>query len=377
MAVDAVVAAGMLTVLVAFTALGHPHHPRAVHPFALYVLAPFASLPLAVRRRWPVTVLAVVLIASVAFGVLGSATSTVTGASYALYTVAVQADRKWSLLALVAVEIGVAVNFALTTRTSSNPVNGAFTGLVQLTIWVIGDSVRRRRAYASGLRERSIRQALAEQRLQIARELHDVIAHALSVVAVQAGVGSHLIAARPDEAAKSLGAIEATARAALSETRYLLSALRDGDQGPASLVPVPGMGNLSALVKQIADAGLPVMLSVEGRPRELPPSLEVSAYRVVQEALTNVVRHGGRQATATVVIRYGDDGGVEVEVTDDGCGTTDRRGPRPGPKGDGSGHGLTGMRERVVLLGGELWAGPRAEGGYRVVAHLPAKAGAR
>ena len=376
MAVDAVVAAGMLAVLVAFAALGHPHHPQTMHPLPLYLLAPFASLPLAVRRRWPVTVLAVVLLASVAFGVLGSVTNTVTGASYALYTVAVQTDRKRSLLALAAVEAGVAVNFALTTtRSSSNPVNGAFTALVQLTIWVIADSVRRHRAYAAGLRERAMGQALAEQRLQIARELHDVIAHAMSVVAVQAGVGSHLIATRPDEAAKSLGRIEATARAALAETRYLLSALRDDDQDSASLAPVPGIGNLSALVKQIADAGQPVTLRVEGQPGELSPSLEVSAYRVVQEALTNVVRHAGRRATATVVIRYGDDGGVEVEVTDDGRGTTDGRGPRSVP--GGSGHGLTGMRERVVLVGGELRAGPRAEGGYRVLARLPAKAGAR
>jgi signal transduction histidine kinase len=191
----------------------------------------------------------------------------------------------------------------------------------------------------------------------------------MSVVAVQAGVGSHLIATRPDEAAKSLRAIEGTARAALSETRSLLGVMRDDDYDLASRSPVPGLDNLQALARRVADAGQPVTLRVEGQPHALPQSLELSVYRVVQEALTNVVRHAAPPVTATVVIRY-DDGGVVVEVTDDGRDT--------GNKGsDGGGHGLAGMRERVSLLGGELSAGPRAGGGYRVVARLPAEAGAR
>ncbi len=309
-----------------------------------------------------------VLIASVAFGVLGAKFSTVTGATYALYMVAVRENRKWSLLALAAIEAGVAVNFALITKSTSNPVNGAFTALVQLTVWVIGDGVRRQRAYAARLREQLLQHALTEQRLEIARELHDVVAHAMSVVAVQAGVGSHLIATRPDEAAKSLGAIEATARAALSETRYLLSALRNDGHDPASLTPVPGISSVGGLIKQVTEAGPPVSLRIEGQPRALPPTLELSAYRVVQEALTNVVRHAGRSASAEVVISY-EDGGVLVTVTDNGCG------PGPAQNSHGPGHGLTGMRERISLLGGELRAGPRREGGYQVVARLPAPAG--
>jgi signal transduction histidine kinase len=221
MALDALAAVAMLAAVVAFAAFGHARHHTA-HPLLLYLLAPLASLPLAVRRRWPLAVLTVVLTASVAFGVASSATATVTGATYVLYTAAVQVERRWSLLALAAVEVGVVVSFVLITRSTSNLVNGAFTALVQVTVWVIGYGVRRQRAYSASLRERSIRQALAEQRLQIARELHDVIAHAMSVIAVQAGVGSHLIATRPDQAAESLAAIEATARSALSETRYLL-----------------------------------------------------------------------------------------------------------------------------------------------------------
>jgi signal transduction histidine kinase len=242
--------------------------------------------------------------------------------------------------------------------------------LLQLMVWVIGDGVRRHRAYAARMQQQSLRRALAEQRLQIARELHDVIAHAMSVVAVQAGVGSHVIATRPDQAARSLSAIEATARAALAQTRYLLAAIRDDGHDPESLTPMPGIGSVSVLVEKVTETGQPVSLRIEGQPRALAPSLELSAYRVVQEALTNVVRHAGQPATAEVVISY-DDSGVVVTVTDDGpAGGADQRKP-------GSGHGLTGMRERVSLLGGELRAGPRPEGGYQVVARLPAEANAR
>jgi signal transduction histidine kinase len=369
MAIDAAVSVAALALLVGYAALGHPHHSHGMRMLALVLLAPPASLPLAVRRGWPVQVFFVVLAASVAYGVLGSKVATVTGATYGLYTVAVQADRTWSLLALAAAEAGVVVNVTLITTTRDSTVSAAFTALVQLTVWIAADGIRRRRAYLASLRERALREALSEQRLQIARELHDIVAHAMSVVAVQAGVGSHLIATRPDEAAKSLRAIEATARAALSETRSLLSVMRDEDHDLASRSPVPGLDNLQALVQRVADAGQPVTLHVEGRPRALPQSLELSVYRVVQEALTNVVRHAAPPVTATVVVRYGDNGGVVVEVTDDGRGTGSKR-------GDGRGHGLAGMRERVSLLGGELSAGPRAGGGYRVVARLPTKAGA-
>jgi signal transduction histidine kinase len=377
MAIDAAVSLAWLAVLMGLAVSIHFHQSAGARTVALVLLAPLASLPLAVRRRWPVPVFLVVLAASVACTVVGMKVSTLTGAAYALYTVAVQADRMWSLLALAAVEAGalvngaeagVGVNLTLATAGKGNTVTSAFTVLAQLTVWIAADSIRRRRAYTADLRERSLREALAEQRLQIARELHDIVSHAMSVVAVQAGVGSHLIATRPDEAAKSLHTIEATARAALSETRSLLSAVRDENYDLASRSPVPGLDNLHALVQRVTDAGQPVTLRVEGQPRTLPQSLELSVYRVVQEALTNVVRHAAPPVRATVVICY-DDGGVVVEVTDDGRGT--------GSKRSGGGHGLAGMRERVSLLGGELSAGPRAGGGYQVVARLPAEAAAR
>jgi signal transduction histidine kinase len=375
LAVDAFVAAAMFGLLLAILHVllvtplpfGPPKHPRLEVLAPLYLLAPLATLPVAVRRRWPLPVLAVVLVASVAFCVLGHATVPVTPATYALYTVAVQEKRRPSLLALAAVEAGVAVTFALNTQGSGDPVNaGALGAVLQLTVWLTGDAVRRRRAEAT----RQQQQALAEQRLEIARELHDVIAHAMSVVAVQAGVGSHLIATRPAEAARSLSAIEATARAALAQTRYLLGAVRHGDDDPAGLNPMPDISSIDGLVSQISDAGPPVSLRVEGQPRALSASLELSVYRIVQEALTNVVRHAGRPASAEVVITYADEG-MLVTVTDDGCGQ------RVSQKSDGAGHGLTGMRERVSLLGGELRAGPRPEGGYQVAARLPAEADGR
>ena len=375
MAIDAAVSAAMLAILAALAVSAHFRQSGGERTLALLLLAPFASLPLAVRRRWPVPVFFVVLAASVACGVIGLKVSTVTGPTYALYTVAVQADRTWSLLALAAVEAGamvnaaepgIGVNVTLATAGKGNTASAAFTALVQLTFWIAADGIRRRRAYSASLRERSLREALSGQRLQIARELHDIVSHAMSVVAVQAGVGSHLITTRPDEAAKSLRAIEDTARAALSETRSLLSVIRDDDYDLASRSSIPGLDDLQALVRRVTDAGQPVTLRMEGQPRALPQSLELSLYRVVQEALTNVVRHATQPATATVVIRY-DDEGVVVEVTDDGHGTGNKH-------GHSGGHGLAGMRERVSLLGGELSAGPRAGGGYQVVARLPAGA---
>jgi signal transduction histidine kinase len=378
MAIDAAVSVAMLAILAALAVSTHFHQSGGERTLALLLLAPLASLPLAVRRRWPVPVFFVVLAASVASGVIGLKVSTVTGPTYALYTVAVQADRTWSLLALAAVEAGAVVNAAepgigvnvtLATTGKGNTATAAFTALAQLTVWIAADGIRRRRAYSASLRERSLREALSEQRLQIARELHDIVSHAMSVIAVQAGVGSHLIATRPDEAAKSLRAIETTARAALSETRSLLSVIRDDDYDLASRSPIPGLDDLQALARRVTGAGQPVTPRVEGQPRTLPQSLELSLYRVVQEALTNVVRHAAPSATAIVVIRY-DDRGVVVEVTDDGRGTGNKH-------GHGGGHGLAGMRERVSLLGGELSAGPRAGGGYQVVARLPAEAPAR
>jgi signal transduction histidine kinase len=190
----------------------------------------------------------------------------------------------------------------------------------------------------------------------------------MSVIAVQSGVGAHVADSQPEEVGKALAAIEATSRAALTELRRLLGVLRQDGESQASLTPVPGLANLEGLLAEVAKAGLAVKLRVEGMPSPLPAGLDLSAYRIVQEALTNVVRHAG-PATAQVTIRYGDRE-VAVEVIDNGRGVA----AAAGDGRRGTGHGLIGMRERVAAFGGDLEVGPRPGGGFRVAARLPVAA---
>jgi signal transduction histidine kinase len=232
---------------------------------------------------------------------------------------------------------------------------------------------------------------VAEERGRIARELHDVVAHSVSVMVVQAGAARRTMAASPDQATTALGQIESTGRQALVELRRLLGLLRDGDRGDgAALTPQPGLEHLESLAAAAREAGLPVEVTVEGEPRPLPAGVDLSAYRIVQEALTNSLKHAG-PARARVRVCYGREA-LEVQVTDDGRG--ERSAARAGeglvvvtigPDGvlelpgrrDGGGHGLIGMRERVALFGGTLEAGADPGGGYRVAARLPLDAGAR
>jgi signal transduction histidine kinase len=227
-------------------------------------------------------------------------------------------------------------------------------------VWLAGRAMRRRRARERDLiveRDEGARAAVAEERSRIARELHDVVAHAISVILLQSRGARH--ARNADELGSSLDAIEETAGSALAEMRRLLGILRQDDEELA-LAPQPSIAGLDSLVAQVRDAGLPVEVVVEGEERPLPPGVDLSAYRIVQEALTNALKHAG-PARALVRIRYGD-AALDVEVADDGAGSDN---------GDGGGHGLVGMRERVSVFGGELRSGPRAGGGYAVHARLP------
>jgi signal transduction histidine kinase len=212
-------------------------------------------------------------------------------------------------------------------------------------------------------REERARQAVTEERLRIARELHDVVAHALSVVAVQSGVAHHVIGTRPEAAGKALAVIEATSRDALDEMRRLLGVLRrPSDAGPGALGPAPGLADLGDLVEQVRSAGLDVALDLPPEPPAAPASLQLTVYRIVQEALTNVLRYGGPSARVTVAAG---EGALTVEVTDAG-----RPGP-PLPAEVHGGHGLLGMRERAAMFGGLVEAGPVPGGGFRVRARLP------
>jgi signal transduction histidine kinase len=338
--------------------------------YGLLVAGPVALL---FRRRWPLGVLAV----TVACALLYAARTYPEGPSNlagfpALYTVATTIPRRQAWLAggVVAVAVGAAeLVFYGDTMFDGEPLYAAVTVLAVMW-WA--EAVRARRAYVAELqdraeraertREEEARRRVDEERMRIARELHDVVSHTIGVISVQAGVAAHLLHRRPDKAADSLAAIRQASDEALGELHAMLGVLRAGDDGQAPLAPAPGLAELDALVAQAAGAGVKVRVAVEGGPRRLPPAVDLACYRVVQESLTNVVRHAGASSAAVTVTRHG--GRVVVEVTDDG------RGPA-GESAIGSGQGIVGMRERARALGGTLEAGPRPEGGFRVHATLP------
>jgi signal transduction histidine kinase len=283
-----------------------------------------------------------------------------------VYTVAAYCDRRASLAALAAV--GVAMAALPFTSGGTEVTTWIGTAPVVAAAWLLGRFVGDRRTYAARLeartaeleraREELARRAVAEERLRIAQELHDVVAHSVSVIAVQSGVGAVVADGQPGEARKALAAIEGTSRAALEELRRLLGVLRHDDEPQGSLAPLPGLADLDGLLAEAAKAGLAVGLRVEGIRPQVPPGVDLSAYRIVQEALTNVVKHAG-PAQAQVVVRYGDQE-VTTEVTDDGRGAA----ALAGAGRAGSGHGLIGMGERVALFDGDLEVGPRPAGGF-------------
>ncbi|HET8682901.1 MAG TPA: sensor histidine kinase [Micromonosporaceae bacterium] len=247
-----------------------------------------------------------------------------------------------------------------------------FNALLVLVCFLAGRTVRNQRAYAAALRVRArtaeehlrsrAGQAVAEERRRIARELHDVVAHHVSVMGVLATGARRVLRRDPDAADEALATIEETGRTTLRELRRLLSVLRTEAEPAAELAPQPGLGAIAALVEQVREAGLPVTLRVRDDPGPLDPGVALTVYRIVQEALTNTLKHGG---AATAEVRLGVTGGhLTLEVCDTG------HGPRPG--GQQAGHGLLGMRERVALYGGTLRTGPRPGGGFRVTATIPA-----
>jgi signal transduction histidine kinase len=246
---------------------------------------------------------------------------------------------------------------------------GPFVVLVPM--WLVGNAIRSWKLRAEALQERAtllaqegeraMHMAIAEERARIAREMHDVIAHSVSVMVVQAGAARQVLTSEPGKATEALLAVEATGREAMTELRRLLGVVSDGGSD-ASLTPQPGVDQLDALVQRVGDAGLPVQLRIEGQPRTLPPGVDVAAYRIVQEALTNALKYSGLAPTE-VVLDYRESE-LKVEVLDEGN--------VQGLNGDvRQGRGLVGMRERVALFGGTLEAGPRLERGYAVRAWLP------
>jgi signal transduction histidine kinase len=349
---------------------GPPLPIRGLAPEAAEALTAATVLAAAARRVWPVAALAVVQAGACALAMLGVTTLGFVAQAYVMYIVPLRLPRRRAVVAL-AVVLGTTV----ASIAAGPPPAGATGGLVDIrvltvttviaAVWAIGLAIRQQRAYTAGLREQAERRAraqLAEERMRIARELHDIVAHGMSLIAVQAGVAHHVIEQRPDEAARALASIEATSRAGLAEMRRLLGVLRHstGSRVDPDLEPSPGLAHLDQLVASAAQAGIRVNLEVRGQPRPLPPGVDLAAYRIIQEALTNVVKHAGTDA-GRLVVAY-EHGAVCLEIIDQG---------RAGLSPPGEGHGIVGMRERVALYGGEFHAGPRPGHGFRVTARLP------
>ena len=341
-------------------------------------------IPVVFRRRAPVAAFTVAVAAGAIQVLLTRAGP--SGSDLAivvlLYTLAAYRPRRESVTGLLVCLVGGAIAAAAFQPLAAAPtiqrlfIDTVTFGGTALIAWIFGDSMRYRRAYYVALEERAARLeaerdaqakvSAAAERARIARELHDVIAHNVSVMVVQADGASYALRTDPERARQALAAISGTGRQALAEMRRLLGVLRSGDSG-ADLAPQPGLDQVRELLEQARAAGLSVSLTMEGTPRPLGKGAELAAYRVVQESLTNTRKHGGVLAAAAVTLRYEPDGLV-VQVTDDGRGD-----PAPaGGAGQGHGLGLTGMRERIAMYGGTVQAGPLPAGGYQVEARLPA-----
>ncbi|MGW2716403.1 DUF7134 domain-containing protein [Streptomyces sp. NPDC001492] len=355
-------------------------NPALIVPIALLL-----CLVIALRRRTPEKM----LLLTIGLGVTQLALNVQTmAADFAMlvivYTVATTGTRWASRLALAVGLCAAPLAQMRWPQDGSALGNGAkavFLTVPFALAWVLGDSIRTRRAYFAQLEERNARLekereaqakvAVAAERARIARELHDVVAHNVSVMVVQADGAAYVLDAAPDQAKKALETISSTGRQALAEMRRLLGVLRTGEhQEGGEYVPQPDVDQIDELIEQCRTSGLPVDFKVEGTPRPLPSGVELTAYRIVQEALTNTRKHGGPNAGASVRLVYFDDG-LGLLVEDDGKGAPHELYEEGGA--DGQGHGLIGMRERVGMVGGTLDAGPRPGGGFRISALLPLK----
>ncbi|MFI7607629.1 sensor histidine kinase [Micromonospora sp. NPDC049366] len=375
LAADALLAAGLVALELVFVLLT----PRELWPRGLPAMlgwSALSALPVALRRvaPWPAVGVAV---ATLAVPVLTGTGTTAQGLAFAVltYTVAARRPARSAALAAALLWLPVVVASLLAPPDGAVAVAPGYLVLNNLLVGLLSYAVGRiahaRRAATRALRERArvaeerqralAAQAVADERRRIARELHDVVAHHVSVMGVLATGARRVLRRDPDAAEEVIGTVEETGRAALRELRRLLDVLRTDTEPVDDLAPQPGLAGIDALTEQVREAGLPVTLHVEGTPGVLEEGVALAVYRIVQEALTNALKHAGT-ATAEVRLTHGPTA-LEVEVTDTG------RGPRP--DGERVGHGLVGMRERVALYGGVLRTGARAGGGFRVYARIP------
>jgi signal transduction histidine kinase len=412
------------------------YNPPLATPVVLLLVAA-GGIAAALRRHHPMLMLGVLLVGSVLTSLLShrgfSSLTFFVPVAYVLYLIAASYQRRReAVLVLAAVFAAILIDTELSTLAYGSLDKGAplLVSLLVIIGWTAGYTTRQRRKYAVRLQEEAASKAVAEERLRIARELHDVVAHSMSVIAVQAGYGQYVIDTQPADARSALGAIQVTSREALEEMRRMLGALRhaveaDAAEAPADeslpadpagalLFPAPGLADLDRMLSRTASAGVQVNVKRLGLPMDLPASIDLSAYRIIQEALTNVVKHA-QTNSCQVLIGYGLDE-LLVEITDNGAGLPelagagartvhnghnghngsaaaafDRGSVNRGPldagaldggsleagdlTGVGGGHGIIGMRERVSLLGGVFSAGPLPGYGFRVSARIPLRAG--
>lgn len=337
-------------------------------PTVLGLLLPaiLTILPVGLLRRRPLPALALML--------AGSFAATVTFPSWEVgylqvladdvavaFIVATRPRRIWITAAVLALSVQLGSAPYYTTASDTFATTVAFLVMAIVAAWMVGHSIRERREHSSVLRSQAAAQAVTAERLRIARELHDMIAHSVGIIAIQAGVGSRVMDTQPAEARNALTAIEATSRETLAGLRRTVGALRRAEPdeaGSGPLDPASGLAHVDRLATSAMDAGVRVDVRWLGRRRPVPGDIDLAAFRIIQEAVTNVVRHAGTgECRVTVDHR---DTEVLVEITDDGRGGV-----------VGAGYGIIGMRERAGLLRGRLTAGPRPEGGFRVEARLP------
>jgi signal transduction histidine kinase len=342
---------------------------------AANLITGFAGATLTLRRVVPIVVLAATLAAALAVVVIGDDPGGIL-VLFALYTTGAVCERRVSLAALaptVVVIAGMSFATADAAGRETSAVGGAATAAVlALGVWGLGAYAQTRRRYARELEDRARRVkrereqrtqiAVHEQRASIARELHDIIAHSVSVMLVGVRGARDVLRTSPDVAFDTLGRVEATGEQSLVEVRRILALLRQPEQAAES-GPLPSLADLDEMISGYREAGLPATLDIVGDPRSLPSGVELSVYRIVQEALTNALKHS--QPTRAVVTLCFRSEQLEIEVVDDG--------PSPAESETPEGHGIVGMRERVALLGGQLEVGRRAGGGFRVAARLPIK----
>lgn len=357
-----------------------------------WTLAIIGTVPIVARRTHPAPALGIATIATGAYWILDyvpsavGATLLILAYSAAAYIRGAELARKVGYLFAGFVAV-VTIAGLLYDGDDLSIFEAIASFVFYATAWIIGDNIRTHRVHVEEIQKRAVAaealleteaaRAIEQERTAIARELHDVVAHGLSVMVVQAaaarrvlqnsalqdGTSSGGMSEGTSKAEEAIAAVEETGRSSLDEMRRLLGVLRPGTDDDASLTPLPGLRDLDQLVDQVESAGLPVALAIEGDARTLPPGIELSAYRIVQESLTNAIKHAG-PAEAKVTLSYDADA-LAVEVADDGRGNAAR------PAENGTGQGLLGMRERVESLGGTFQAGPKSGGGYQVKAKLP------